>query len=311
MKYFKNILFAIAISAVLFTTSCQQPGGNTTGSELIPDMAHSVAYEANVLTDYSFHTFEDQSVASRRVLSQPRNPVAGTMPRGFSGAASTGRTFASADEAVKYTLEALDKYGEQAFSPNGYVPYYFENSDTGRAQATAQLIYNPFPITADGLAKGKELYNIFCGICHGEKADGKGWLISEENRDAKYLAQPKNFLLPEYVESSNGRYYHSIMYGINVMGGYADKLSYEERWQVIHYIRSLQAKETKAAYSESENTLNPDFGVPHADLEDWAMAMHGSAGEAQSDNDNNEGHEGGDSDGGDHSHDNEDGDHGH
>ena len=31
------------------------------------------------------------------------------------------------------------------------------------------------------------------------------------------------------------------MYGKNVMGGYSDKLSYEERWQVIHYIHSLIA----------------------------------------------------------------------
>jgi hypothetical protein len=40
------------------------------------------------------------------------------------------------------------------------------------------------------------------------------------------------------------------------MGGYADKLSYEERWQVIHYIRSLQAKEAQLQYSEIQNTFN-------------------------------------------------------
>jgi hypothetical protein len=40
------------------------------------------------------------------------------------------------------------------------------------------------------------------------------------------------------------------------MGAYADKLSYEERWQVIHYIRSLQAKDAKLAYNQLENTLN-------------------------------------------------------
>ena len=40
------------------------------------------------------------------------------------------------------------------------------------------------------------------------------------------------------------------MYGKNVMGSYKDKISYEERWQVIHYIRSLQAKDKKLEYSE-------------------------------------------------------------
>jgi Ran GTPase-activating protein (RanGAP) involved in mRNA processing and transport len=51
------------------------------------------------------------------------------------------------------------------------------------------------------------------------------------------------------------------MYGKNMMGAYKDKLSYEERWQVIHYIRGLQAKEKKLAYNETENTLN-----------EWAIA---------------------------------------
>ena len=70
---------------------------------------------------------------------------------------------------------------------------------------------------------------------------GLGYLVREDG--GVYPAQPANFLLEEFVQASEGRYYHSIMYGKNVMGGYADKLSYEERWQVIHYIRSLQAKE--------------------------------------------------------------------
>ena len=46
------------------------------------------------------------------------------------------------------------------------------------------------------------------------------------------------------------------------MGSYADKLSYEERWQVVHYIRSLQAVKNGAKYDESANTLNPAFGTP-------------------------------------------------
>jgi len=41
-----------------------------------------------------------------------------------------------------------------------------------------------------------------------------------------------------------------------LMGGYADKLSYEERWQVIHHIRSLQAKSLGLTYNQLENTLN-------------------------------------------------------
>jgi hypothetical protein len=46
------------------------------------------------------------------------------------------------------------------------------------------------------------------------------------------------------------------MYGKNMMGRYADKLSYKERWQVIQYIRSLQAKAKNLQYDQNTNTLN-------------------------------------------------------
>ena len=123
-----------------------------------------------------------------------------------------------------------------------------------RTRAMAEIIYNPYPITSKGLEQAKPLYDIYCGICHGEKGDGAGYLVREDG--GVYPAAPANFLTDEFIAASNGRYYHAIMYGKNVMGGYADKLSYEERWQVIHYIRSLQAKEKKLVYDETENTLN-------------------------------------------------------
>jgi hypothetical protein len=62
------------------------------------------------------------------------------------------------------------------------------------------------------------------------------------------------------------------MYGKNVMGGYAEKLNFEERWQVIHYIRSLQATAKGLAYSATSNTLNANFGVPAAQAKKLATA---------------------------------------
>ena len=68
------------------------------------------------------------------------------------------------------------------------------------------------------------------------------------NADTKYPAQPKNLLMDDLLQAGDGRIYFAIMYGLNMMGGYSDKLSYEERWQVIHYIRSLQAKSKNLPY---------------------------------------------------------------
>ena len=100
---------------------------------------------------------------------------------------------------------------------------------------------------------GKELYDIYCGVCHGTGGTGNGVLYDGPN--AKYPAAPANLVNDEFTVATNGRFYHAIMYGRNMMGGYSDKLSYEERWNVIHYIRSLQAKVKNVPYSEEENGL--------------------------------------------------------
>ncbi len=267
---FAHSIQGLALSLLLVGVwSCQQPGGESTGSEFIPDMAHSTAVEANVYNPYFLNTFEEDSKVDYRSTVEPRLPVKGTIPRGYAGVAIHDQQFSSPEEAVAYTLEHMQR-SKVPYEPSAEVPYYYPDTEEGRAAATAELLYNPFPITAKGLEKGKELYDIYCSICHGEKGDGLGYIASEENPYAVYPAAPANFLLDDFVNSSNGRFYHAIMYGKNVMGSYADKLSYEERWQVIHWIRALQAKEKKLTYDEQSNTLNPEFGVPMAKMQQVA-----------------------------------------
>jgi mono/diheme cytochrome c family protein len=214
--------------------ACQQPGHNSTGSEYMPDMAHSVAYEANTYGYYYNNRWGSKD--EYHAMVQPRKPVAGTIARGEMSSYDGS----SSPNAISYT-------------PNGSVPYHYGDSEEERARAIAEIINNPYPITDAGLDKGKDLYITFCGICHGDKGDGLGYLARD---GGKYPVAPANLLLPEFVDASNGRYYHTLMYGRNKMGAYKDKISYEERWEVIHYIRSLQAKEAKLEYNQLVNTLN-------------------------------------------------------
>jgi mono/diheme cytochrome c family protein len=238
-NFLKTLTICTLGGVLLMLQSCQDASGNQTGSEFIPDMAHSIAYEANVYGKMGINTFEKESAFERRQLTKARMPVHGTIPRGATGAGlgSLAQSYGSGVE----------------IRPNGHVPYYYGNTEEERTRAMAELVMNPLPITKAGLAKGKELYTIYCGICHGEKADGQGYLVRD---GGKYPAAPANFMLDDHINSTNGRYYHAIMYGRNLMGAYTEKLSYEERWQVIHYIRSLQAQSKKLKYSEEENTLN-------------------------------------------------------
>ncbi len=245
-----NIILLASVLAVL-AMGCSKSEGNNAGTEYMPDMYHSIAYEANLDDYYYYNTWDSRKAYYE--LAEPRKPVSGTIPRGALGLSLASK---SKRNKIQSSLNGVDKTNTRWIPVNGSVPYYYADTEEERVRATNEIIENPFPITNAGLESAKPLYETYCGICHGNKGDGLGYLVADENKNAKYPAAPANFLKDEFVQASNGRYYHAIIHGKNVMGGYADKLSYEERWQVIHYIRSLQAKNAKLKYDETMNELN-------------------------------------------------------
>jgi mono/diheme cytochrome c family protein len=255
IKYLSIIFLGVAA-----LQACSPAGGDHAGHEYMPDMGHPLTYEANVYDDYSYNSWNDESVIARKTLSNKNLPVTGTIPRGYVGVGSE-------DEAKMDLVQGVSSNSAIRTPLNGQVPYYYVDTEEDRTRATNEIIGNPYPITKGGLAKGKELYNIYCAICHGEKGDGQGYLVSEANKNVKYPAQPANFMQDQFYTANNGRYYHAIMYGKNVMQQHRDKLSYEERWQVIHYIRNMQAGAKQLKYDDKENTFFPAAGTPYAVVE--------------------------------------------
>ena len=260
-----HLLVVSAVFAVVLT-ACGDADGESTGSEYMPDMAHSLAVEANAYNYYYYNTWDDRSSIELGELVYPKYTVEGTVPRGYAGQYTPGMVFPTDvdnAESMRGLLVEDDAPNAISVPTNGHVPYYYEDTPEGRDAAIAANETNPFPITDEGMIRGGNLYNIFCAICHGEAGNGLGYIYdTDKNPQAKYPAAPASFLRPEFLEASNGRYYHAIMYGYNVMGAYADKMNYEERWQVIHYIRNLQAKETETEYNQVVNTFDPAVGTP-------------------------------------------------
>lgn len=232
----------------------------------MPDMVHTTGYEPNLFDYYSYNRWG--TVEEYKSYAMPRQSVPGTIPRGQVSVAN------ATDDQSRY--DAMNGFtgaghGSIAFTPNGNVPYYYQDTEEDRSRATREITRNPFPITEAGLQTGMELYNIYCGICHGESGDGLGYLVREANAAqgivaGVYPAAPANLVQDTFVNTSPGRIYHAIMHGKNVMGPYGDKLSYRERWEVIHYIRSLQAKSKKLEYTASSNTFNSE-ATPWSTLE--------------------------------------------
>ncbi len=114
------------------------------------------------------------------------------------------------------------------------LPYHLKEADT----AQANLVKNPLTITADDLKEGERLFNIYCGICHGTALDGNGPLY--KGGEGPYSAAPANLLAGAKAGYSEGRLFHVMTYGYNMMGSYASQLDRAQRWKVAAYIKSKQ-----------------------------------------------------------------------
>jgi mono/diheme cytochrome c family protein len=89
-------------------------------------------------------------------------------------------------------------------------------------------------LTEKEQAMGKELYDIYCAVCHGSKGNGKGILMERE----KFLG------VPSYAdrEITDGSIFHVVTYGLNSMGSHASQVSIKERWLIADYVLKLKSE---------------------------------------------------------------------
>ena len=147
-----------------------------------------------------------------------------------------------------YESVGYEAYSEVDFLPNnmeamkpventvtrGWIPYGIANTPEGKEIARVNASPLDTLQTAANLAKGKELYTIYCSICHGNKGKGQGTLVKRE----KILG------VPSYADAARnvtvGTTFHTIQYGLNSMGSYASQMNTEEMWQVSEYVMTLK-----------------------------------------------------------------------
>lgn len=119
----------------------------------------------------------------------------------------------------------------------GYMPYLYK----GNQAAAAKYMINPLLPTKSVLAKGKERFDIFCSPCHGYFGKGNSRLRGQ-------FPNPPSLHSEKVTNFQDGDIYHIITEGQNTMPSYAKQITRDERWAIIHYIRTLQrsqnAKET-------------------------------------------------------------------
>lgn len=113
--------------------------------------------------------------------------------------------------------------------PVDYDPYLY-NDD---AEAAGKELRNPLRPTKALLLRGQQLFNTYCAVCHGETGDGAGYIVPK-------FPQPPSLFSEKVNNWSDGRIFHVITRGQNLMPSYASQVSAEERWAIISYMRVLQ-----------------------------------------------------------------------
>lgn len=117
--------------------------------------------------------------------------------------------------------------------PRGYLPYAYPNSNEGY-EAAGQYLKNPLAFSEERLEEGKAIYGKFCVHCHGKKGEGNGTV--PENSD---YPNPPSYSGP-LKDLPEGKIFHTLTYGKNLMGSHASQINQEDRWKLVYYVQSLQ-----------------------------------------------------------------------
>lgn len=92
----------------------------------------------------------------------------------------------------------------------------------------------PPGVTPALLARGQERYAINCTPCHGAAGDGDGMIVRRG-----FPAPPSYHT--QRLRAAPARYlYDVITEGYGVMYSYAARVTPEDRWAIVAYIRALQ-----------------------------------------------------------------------
>jgi mono/diheme cytochrome c family protein len=98
-----------------------------------------------------------------------------------------------------------------------------------------------YAVDAAVLALGQAKYQVYCAVCHGDAADGNGIMKVRASLEGDVgILTIANLQTPVIRAYPNGQLFDVITNGKNTMMGYGDKLTPEERWAVVAYLRALQ-----------------------------------------------------------------------
>jgi mono/diheme cytochrome c family protein len=142
-------------------------------------------------------------------------------------------------------LPVRDGNGRTAVVPHAPLP---DAALSNKDAAGAFVKQNPLPISEAVLKRGQERFNIHCSVCHGYSGQGgngpngngmvgRRWKVmipSFHYAEGKSAADNRVPLLVD------GEVFETITNGKGTMPAYGARISVEDRWAIVHYVRALQ-----------------------------------------------------------------------
>ena len=206
MRYIIPI-FAVLVITIVSILGFRGDYSKNTPIEVFPDMDRQAKFKAQTANS----RFADGSA--------DRLPVVGTVLRGT----------------------AIDSQNVFSSKPN----YHSDAFITGKLPDGEWLKNVPFQVglSMSTMRLGKEKYDIHCSVCHGDYGNGLG-VTAKFGLNPRNLSDSSN--AGTYLESAapwtDGQIYNAISNGSasGIMLGLKDRLSPDERWAIVLYLRALQ-----------------------------------------------------------------------
>lgn len=122
-------------------------------------------------------------------------------------------------------------FGILAILVSSFTGTYDKQPQDWKAPAWADTLYNPYPIEPLTLPQAQEIYLLYCARCHADQ--GQGYALEHTNQEVP------DFKESRVAKQSDGALFWKIREGKGIMPSFKSKLSDEQHWQLVEYIRDL------------------------------------------------------------------------
>jgi mono/diheme cytochrome c family protein len=100
--------------------------------------------------------------------------------------------------------------------------------------AKYEKMTNPEDASSENISIGKNLFSKHCKSCHGKEGYGDGPKAEEVDGDLG------DFSSEDFHAQSDGAIFYKSYIGRNDMPNFEKKMSEEDMWLVVHYMRTLE-----------------------------------------------------------------------